>query len=111
MIGQLSPEMLFDAIAIRVDGPRAWDETLTIDVRLTDTDQRYRLRLANGVLTYSPAAQSGAADVSLAASRASLPALALGSLDADSLSAAGIKVSGDAGVLARLAGVLEPGDP
>jgi alkyl sulfatase BDS1-like metallo-beta-lactamase superfamily hydrolase len=45
VIAQLSPEMLFDAIAIRVDGPRARDETLTIDIRLTDTDQHFRLRL------------------------------------------------------------------
>ena len=41
----------------------------------------------------------------------SLPALALGSLDADSLGKAGIQVSGDAGVLARLAAVLDGGDP
>ena len=111
VIGQLSPEMLFDAIAIRVDGPRAWDETLTIDVRLTDSDRRYRLRLANGVLTYSPAEQPEAAAVSLASSRASLPALALGSLDARSLAQAGIEVSGDASVLTRLGAVLDSADP
>lgn len=52
-----------------------------------------------------------AADLSLDSSRASLPALALGSLDADSLAKAGIQVSGDAGVLARLAAVLDGGDP
>ncbi|MGH8967552.1 MAG: alkyl/aryl-sulfatase, partial [Actinomycetes bacterium] len=62
VLGQLSPTMLFDAIAIQVDGPRAWDENLTIDVVLTDTDEHYRLRLANGVLTYSARPQEGDAD-------------------------------------------------
>ena len=110
MIGQLSPEMLFDAIAIRVDGPRDWDEQLTVDIGLSDTDQHYRLSLTNGVLTYSAAKQSEPADVSLTSSRASLPALALGPFDAESLAEAGIDVSGDAGVLTRLAAVLEGGD-
>ena len=53
-----APQMLFDALAIRVDGPRAWDERLTIDVELTDTGEFFRLQLANGVLTYSPAREA-----------------------------------------------------
>ncbi|MGF0118625.1 alkyl/aryl-sulfatase [Promicromonospora sp. Marseille-Q5078] len=105
----LSPEMLFDAIAIQVDGPRAWDETLTIDVVLTDVDTRYRLRLAHGVLTYSAAPQQGDADATITGTRKALPALAAGSPDA--LAAAGLEVSGDAGVLGRLVAVLDPGDP
>ncbi|MFC8596901.1 alkyl/aryl-sulfatase [Isoptericola sp. NPDC057191] len=109
IVGQLSPEMLFDAIAIQVDGPRAWDERLTVDVVLTDVGTRYRLTLANGALTYSAAAQRGDADATLTATRATLPALAAGSPEA--LTAAGIEVSGDASVLARLTAVLDPGDP
>ena len=111
MVAQLSPEMLFDAIAIQIDGPKAWDQELSIDIVLTDTDQRFRLRLANGALTYSSATQSGDADATLTTTRAALPALALGGLSADGLSAAGIEVAGDAGVLGRLAAVLDPGDP
>jgi alkyl sulfatase BDS1-like metallo-beta-lactamase superfamily hydrolase len=42
LVAQLTPEMLFDALAIRVDGPRAWDERLAIDVRITDTGVGYR---------------------------------------------------------------------
>ncbi|MGW8566345.1 alkyl/aryl-sulfatase [Isoptericola sp. NPDC055881] len=109
IVGQLSPEMLFDAIAIQVDGPRAWDERLTVDVVLTDAGTRYRLTLANGALTYSAAVQRGDADATLTATRATLPALAAGSPEA--LTAAGIEVSGDASVLARLTAVLDPGDP
>ncbi|WP_395725380.1 alkyl/aryl-sulfatase [Nakamurella sp.] len=110
VLGQLSPSMLFDAIAIQVNGPAAWDEKLTLDVVLTDIDERYRLRLANGVLTYSGRPQTGDADAVLTTTRRALPALALGGLSADGLAAAGIEVSGDATVLTRLTAVLDPGD-
>lgn len=63
------------------------------------------------MLTSSPAPQSGAGDVSLTSTRASLPALALGSLDTESLATAGIQVGGDAGALAQLAAVLDAPDP
>ena len=48
----LTPEQIFDAIAIRVDGPRAWDEALSIGIELTDADEAYRLDLRNGVLVH-----------------------------------------------------------
>ena len=111
VISQLTPTMLFDALAVQVDGPRAWDERLTIDVVLTDADERYRLTLSNGVLTYTAAAQRAAADVTLTLPRSSLPLLAQGAADPADLEAAGIEASGDASVLARLMSVLDPGDP
>lgn len=111
VISALTPEMLFDAIAIQVNGPAAWDEELSIDVVLSDTDARYRLRLENGALTYSAAPQSGDADVTLTTTKRALPALATGALSADGLANAGIELDGDASVLTRLAAVLDPGDP
>jgi alkyl sulfatase BDS1-like metallo-beta-lactamase superfamily hydrolase len=111
MVGQLSPAMLFDAIAVQVDGPKAWDERLSIDVVVTDTDERYRLWLANGVLTYSDRPQRGDADATLTTTRRALPALALSHASADSLAAVGIELAGDPSVLDRLTAVLDPGDP
>ncbi|WP_026931048.1 alkyl/aryl-sulfatase [Glycomyces tenuis] len=111
MIGQLSPELFFAAIALQVDGPRAWDERLSIDVVLTDTGERYRLRLANGVLTHSSAPQSGDADATVTAPGRALPAIMVGGLDPEKLAEAGIEISGDEGALRRLAAVLDPGDP
>ncbi|MFE5335023.1 alkyl/aryl-sulfatase [Isoptericola sp. NPDC056573] len=111
IISALTPAMLFDAIAIQVDGPRAWDERLTIDVVLTDSGERYRLWLRNGVLTYSAATQAGDADLTLTTTTRALPALALGGVTPDGLADAGIQVDGDAAVLGRLTAVLDPGDP
>lgn len=48
----LTTDMLLDSIAVRIDGPRAWQEDLTIDLVLTDEDKRHRLTLHNGALTH-----------------------------------------------------------
>ena len=50
IVAQLTPEQLFDAIAISVNGPKAWDLDLSINVVFTDLDAAYRLTLRNGVL-------------------------------------------------------------
>ncbi|MET9518105.1 alkyl sulfatase C-terminal domain-containing protein [Streptomyces sp. NPDC002994] len=47
----LSVVQLIGSIAARIDGPRAWNEDLVIDLRLTDEARRYRLTLHNGALT------------------------------------------------------------
>lgn len=110
VISALTPEMLFDAIAIQIDGPRAWDEKLSIEIVLTDADARYRLWLSNGALVYSGAPQAGDADVTLTTTKRALPVLATGALTPDRLADAGIDVDGDASVLGRLANLLSPGD-
>ena len=51
MMGQLTPEQMFDVLAISVNGPRAWDLDLAIDVTFGGQDN-YRLTLRNGVLVY-----------------------------------------------------------
>lgn len=106
VLAELTPAMLFDALAIQVDGPAAWDERLTLDVVLTDSSQRYRLRLANGVLTHSDRPQHDDADATVTTTRRVLPALATGALDGT-----GMEVTGDESVVGRLLAVLRPGDP
>jgi alkyl sulfatase BDS1-like metallo-beta-lactamase superfamily hydrolase len=99
----LSPEQVFDAIAIRVDGPRAAELDLTIGVVLADDGTSHRLELRNGVLVQHLAPVDGAALV-IRTTRAALPGLLTGSLE-------GIALEGDATVLQRLMGVLEAPDP
>ncbi|WP_185990238.1 alkyl/aryl-sulfatase [Janibacter cremeus] len=111
MVAQLSPAMLFDAIAVQINGPAAWDESLSIDVVLSDASERYRLRLSNGALTYSSQPQHGDPDATLTTTRRALPALALGGLTADGLADAGIELTGDPSTIDRLSAVLDPGDP
>jgi alkyl sulfatase BDS1-like metallo-beta-lactamase superfamily hydrolase len=103
LLAALVPEQIFDAIAIRVDGPRAWDLRLSIGLELTDTGERYRLDLRNGVLVPRTGSAEGA-DVRLRLPRAALPLLLGGTLE-------GIEVDGDASVLPMLMAVLEAPDP
>ncbi len=99
----LSPDQVFDAIAIRVNGPKAWGERLTIGVELTDTDEAYRLELRNGVLVHRAAPASGA-DLVLRLPRGRLVGLLAGQME-------GVELEGDQTALGRLLAVLDAPDP
>jgi alkyl sulfatase BDS1-like metallo-beta-lactamase superfamily hydrolase len=114
MLAALTPEQLFDALAIRVNGPRCWDERVVIDVVMADTNDhrqngRYRVQLRNGVLTHTSAPQQTAANAVVTLPRAALPVLAGG--DPARLAAAGVTVDGDASALGRLLSALDVPDP
>ncbi len=103
LLAALTPSQIFDAIAIRVDGPKAWEETLSIGVALTDVGTSFRLDLRNGVLVHREASVDGA-DVTIRTTGSALPGLLAGSTE-------GAAIEGDASVLARLMAVLEAPDP
>ena len=42
---------LLDAIAIKIDGPKAWNLDLSFAIVLTDLDRRFRVTLRNGVVS------------------------------------------------------------
>ncbi|MCH9702247.1 MAG: MBL fold metallo-hydrolase [Actinomycetia bacterium] len=106
--GQLTPEQMFDVLAISVNGPRAWDLDIAVDVTFLDTATNYRLTLRNGVLVYRKvAAEEGTAQATIRlATRVRLLTLAAG----DNTSP-GLEIAGDAEVLAALVGVLDKPDP
>ena len=106
ILAQLTPEQLLDAIAISVDGPRAWELDLSINLTFTDLEQTYRVTLRNGVLIYRQAD----ADPDAAAS-VTVGKMRLLTLMAGDRSSPGVQVSGDAEQLAALLGVLQTGDP
>ncbi|MGW2655137.1 alkyl sulfatase C-terminal domain-containing protein [Streptomyces sp. NPDC001478] len=67
MAGALSVGQVFDSLAIRVNGPKAWDESFTSLWHFTDLGRTYRLSLNNGVLTHAvvPDRQRGKANADL----------------------------------------------
>ncbi len=104
--------MFFDALAVQVNGPRAWDEHITVDVAFTDDGSRYRVQLARGVLTHRRGATTSGADVTVTLPHHSqLVALVGGGLSPAAMREAGIALSGDLSALERLVAVLDPGDP
>lgn len=111
VLAQLTPEQLFDALAVRVNGPRCWDEHLTLDIHLTDVGTRYRLTLRNGVLTYTTAPQVTAPDAELHLSAPALTAVATGAVDPAGLAAAGVRTDGDPAAFGALLAALDAPDP
>ncbi|GAB2938104.1 alkyl/aryl-sulfatase [Nonomuraea fastidiosa] len=98
----LTLEQIFDSIAIRVDGPRAWNERLTIDWHLTDLGLRHRTTLSNGVLVQQPDPRDDdAADLTLRLTRAQLIGLLSGK------GVEGVEREGDINALRRLVAVLD----
>ncbi len=110
VLAALTPEQLFDSLAVRVNGPRCWAEKIAVDLDLGDAG-RYRLRLANGVLTHSTAVQSEPADVVLRMPRAALLGITSGPLSAEALAALGVEVEGDVAAVGRLVAALDAPDP
>jgi alkyl sulfatase BDS1-like metallo-beta-lactamase superfamily hydrolase len=108
MLSQLTPEQMFDILAISVNGPRAWDLDLALDVTFADLDANYRLTLRNGVLVYRKRTadpDTAAATVTLAA-KMRLMAAAMGDF-----SSPGLAIAGDTTVLQSLMSVLDKPDP
>jgi alkyl sulfatase BDS1-like metallo-beta-lactamase superfamily hydrolase len=110
VIWQLTPEMLFDSMAVQINGPDAWNMKLAIDVVVSDMGVTYRWWLSNGALVYSTAKQSGTADVTLTGTSKQLPALAVYGPKPRELRKAGIQIDGDDDALDSLASLLDPGD-
>ena len=108
MLSQLTPEQLFDSFAISVNGPRAWDLDLAIDVTFSDVSTNYRLSLRNGVLVY----RKVAADASTATATVTLASkLRLLAFAAGDTASPGLDVTGDAAALPSLMGVLDRPNP
>jgi alkyl sulfatase BDS1-like metallo-beta-lactamase superfamily hydrolase len=107
IVAQLTPELFFDAVAIQVNGPAAWDLDLAIRWDYPDHDEVYRTTLHNGVFSYVQH-QSGPVDLTVTVPRAALGPLAVGNVPA--ATAGGLILDGDGSALEQLLSVLEPGD-
>lgn len=58
-------EMIFDYLAIRLNGPRAAGKKIVINLRFPDVDQAYSLVLENAVLNYGKPARQADATISI----------------------------------------------
>jgi linear primary-alkylsulfatase len=106
IMAQLPPEMLLDAIAITVDGPKAWHLDLAFDLTFSDLDRSFHVTLRNGVLVYVERAADSDSPLRLTLTKRRFLQLATGDVTSD-----GLAVEGDAQVLTDLISVLDPGDP
>ncbi|MGP8303746.1 alkyl/aryl-sulfatase [Streptomyces inhibens] len=107
----LTVDQLIDSLALRIDGPRAWSTSLTLDLYLPDEDRTWHLTLSNGALTHlsSPGAPTpndeGGPDLTLTLTKPQLLSLLAGGGPAEAAQ------HGEAGALSRLFGLLSTPDP
>ncbi|WP_374023936.1 alkyl/aryl-sulfatase [Mycobacterium sp. HNNTM2301] len=108
MLSQLTPEQIFDSLAIRVDGPRSWELDLAVDLTFADIATNYRLTLRNGVLVHRKvAAEPATASATVRLdSKFRLLSAAMGDF-----SSPGLQISGNQAVLQALLAVLDQPDP
>jgi len=105
LLSALSVAQLLDAIAIRIDGPKAWDERLTIDWRFTDLAETHRASLGNGALTHRLVGEEvPPADLTLTLTKPQMLGVLVGA------GLEGIGTEGDLDVVARLLEVVEAPD-
>ena len=109
LLSALSVDQVFDAMAIRLDGPRAAADGLAsvIDWHITDLDVHHRVTVRNGVVVPEPLAgppDDGAADARYALTRAALLPVLVGLTTVD-------PVDGDPAVLADLQAHLDRFEP
>jgi len=101
----LTITQLFDSIAIRIDGPKAWNERLSIGWHFTDTHENYRMELSHGALIHYPTTGNQAADLTVTLTKPQLLQL-LATAKPD-----GIDLSGDPAVLAGLMSLIDNPNP
>ena len=106
MIAALSVEQLFDAVAIRIDGPKAWDVAIAIDWVFTDLGHTYRTELSNGVLIQGVDPDDDGVDLTLTLTKPQLLGLLSLQIGLDQ-----IQTAGDLGAVERLLGVIDPPRP
>jgi alkyl sulfatase BDS1-like metallo-beta-lactamase superfamily hydrolase len=108
LLSQLTPAQIFDGLAISVNGPRAWELDIAIDVTLIDRDTNYRLALCNGVLVH----REVPADPTIAAVNIKLDnALRLLRAAMGDIGSPGLEISGDQAALQQFLSVLDRPDP
>jgi alkyl sulfatase BDS1-like metallo-beta-lactamase superfamily hydrolase len=108
LLGQLSPEQMFDSFAISINGPKAWHLDLAIDVTFADVGANYRLALRNGVLVHRRVAADAATATAVVTVVDKLRLLTFATGDVTS---PGVDVTGDPDALPSLLGVLDRPDP
>jgi len=112
VLARLTVSQLLDAMAIRLNGPRAWDQDLRIDWRVTDPDEQHRITVRNGVLRHKPGNHEPAAEAALVVEREALNQLLLKTADLAELAESGrLRIEGDGVKLGELLGLLDEPDP
>ena len=108
IVSRLRLDQLFDAMAIRLDGPRAWDARIVVIWEISS--EPWTMTLDNGVLHHRPGAADDA-EVTIRLERETFDAILLETTNpVDELTAGRIAIEGDGAKLGELLGLLDQPD-
>jgi alkyl sulfatase BDS1-like metallo-beta-lactamase superfamily hydrolase len=108
MINALTLSELFNALAVRLNGPAAAGKHTVINFHFSDSDSDYRVTLANGVLNHAVAKRAPDADVNVELTRRGFLGMAMAGVPVESLiESQAIQVDGDVAALVELIGLLD----
>jgi alkyl sulfatase BDS1-like metallo-beta-lactamase superfamily hydrolase len=106
VLAAMPPAMLFDFLAVRLDGERAAGKRIGVNMHFTDLGTSHGLKLENAVLNNGP--PIAAPDASLTLAKATLDRIQLGQTSfADAMAAGDIKVEGDKARFTELMSLIE----
>lgn len=102
----MSPEMIFDYLAVRLNGPKAAGKHITLNINFTDLKKAYGLTVEDAVLNYGKPVEG--ADVSISLSKPTLFAIQSKAMTLDEgLANGSIKLEGKAAALGEFMGLLD----
>ncbi|OBJ38716.1 hypothetical protein A5630_29010 [Mycolicibacterium mucogenicum] len=106
-INAMPPEMMFDYLAVRLNGPKAAGKKITLNVDFTDLKKQYGLTVENGVLNYADGTIPNA-DAGLKLTKATMNEIQLGKVKlADAISANNVTVEGKRQSVDEFVGLLD----
>ena len=105
-IKAMPPEMLFDYLAVRLNGPKAAGKKISLNIDFTDLNKQYGLSVENAVLNYGkPVSQP---DAKLTMSKATLDSIQLKEVTLEQAIATGdLKIDGKRESFVEFMGLLD----
>ncbi|WP_200947523.1 alkyl/aryl-sulfatase [Microbacterium sp. Root166] len=104
-------DILFDFVAVHIDGPRAADADIRLDFAFAEAEETWSMWIRHGVLNARPGASTDA-QATVSGPKAAIVGLLLKPAAAQSLISKGaVSVSGDEATIAAYAGVVDEFDP
>jgi alkyl sulfatase BDS1-like metallo-beta-lactamase superfamily hydrolase len=106
-IDAMPPEMMFDYLAVRLNGPKAAGKKIALNVDFTDLKKQYGLTVENGVLNYSDGFLPQS-DATLKLTKATMNDIQLGKVTlADAISANNVALEGNRQSVDDFVGLLD----
>jgi alkyl sulfatase BDS1-like metallo-beta-lactamase superfamily hydrolase len=104
----MSLEQFFDFLGVRLNGPKAAGEHITLNFNFTDTSELFKVEMVNGVLNHTAGLQAPNADATITMERETLNQILIGGADLDSAIGSGaVTIDGEERKLKELLSYLD----